>query len=52
MVFSFRVWCFCDSKHNEGFPMAQLFATDNLHHYMDSTKMAQECFAEELRNSA
>ena len=27
MVFSFRFWWFCNSKHTEGVPMAQLFAT-------------------------
>ena len=27
MVFSFRFGWFCNSKHTEGVPMAQLFAT-------------------------
>ena len=27
MVFSFRFWWFRNSKHTEGVPMAQLFAT-------------------------
>ena len=27
MVFSFRFWWLCNSKHTEGVPMAQLFAT-------------------------
>ena len=27
MVFSFRFWWLCISKHTEGVPMAQLFAT-------------------------
>jgi len=27
MVFSFRFWWLCNSKHAEGVPMAQLFAT-------------------------
>ena len=26
-MFSFRFWWFCNSKHTEGVPMAQLFAT-------------------------
>ena len=28
MVFSFRFWWLCNSKHTEGVPMAQLFATE------------------------
>ena len=28
MVFSFRFWWLCISKHTEGVPMAQLFATE------------------------
>ena len=36
MVFSFQFWWFCNSKHTEGVPMAQLFATGiyiNCTHY-------------------